>query len=90
MQLPIAIQLGVPIKAYGDNVTSLTFARRPNLGDLRATDGRGEMERVVILVSRLTGIPESSAEQIDVGDLEAVSKVIEGFFGGHGQETGTN
>lgn len=80
MTLPMVVDLTVPVKAYGESVTKLTFRRRPNLGDLRATDGLGDSARIVVLVSRLADIPESSAEQIDVVDLEAVGAVVADFF----------
>lgn len=70
------VKLQFPIQAYGKDVSELTFSRRVNLGDIRATDGMGDGARMVRLVSRLAGIPESSAEQIDAFDLDAVGSVV--------------
>ena len=75
---PVAsVDLSVPIKDGADTVSTLHFYRRPNFGDLEAADeAKGNIGRVLILVSRLTGLTPREAREIDASDVEAVSEVV--------------
>jgi len=73
------VTLATPIPVGAEKVTTLYF-RRPNLGDMRATDGQGEFARLAILAARLTGLPLTSVERIDGADLDKVAEVVGNFL----------
>jgi hypothetical protein len=80
------VELSKPIKAWGEDVTTLGF-REPNLGDLEAIEFTEEgkpklgMKDINRLIHSLAAIPESSVRRIKLSDLDAISEVIGGFFG---------
>lgn len=75
------INLKYPIKAHGEELLALTM-RRPTLGDLRASDGLGDVGKLAKLIERCAGIPASSVDAIDAADVEKIGEVIGGFLSG--------
>ena len=75
------VPLKYSIKAHGEELRALTF-RRPNVGDLRASDGLGDVGKLAKLIERCAGIPASSVDQIDAADVEQIGAVIAGFLDG--------
>lgn len=73
------VPLKYPIKAHGEELRALTF-RRPNVGDLRAADGLGDVGKLAKLIERCAGIPSTSVDQIDAADVEKIGEVIGGFL----------
>lgn len=96
MSEKIKLSLSRPIKAHGEDVTLLEF-REPNGDDLIAcgvpfaTDPSG---RNVILpaetyacISKLAGIPMSSAKMLAMNDFFKAWGVVMGFFGNGASQT---
>ncbi|MEX2630031.1 MAG: phage tail assembly protein [Tistlia sp.] len=79
------VKLTYPIEAHGKTLTELVL-RRPTLGTLKHLKLSDNMtaelsgDDLISIVASLAGIPPSSAEQIDVDDLEEVGKAVAGFF----------
>lgn len=83
-----------PIKAHGEEITELTL-REPDGDDvielgypylvlMQAGDSVGVDIRARVVysyVSRLAGIPLSSAKQIKLSDMAVLQGVVMGFFG---------
>lgn len=88
------VKLSKPITAHGDEVSELTL-REPTIADVseigypylvhtsEEADAVIEMRPRVIVkyVSRLAGIPMSSAQQVSLADLSKLQAVVMGFFG---------
>lgn len=67
------VALSHPIQAHGEWVTELSVPERITLGHLMAMDGaQGEMAKIAGLISGVCSIPLSSAQMLDLEDLEAV------------------
>ena len=82
------INLARAIKVRGEDARTLVVQRRGNLGDLRAAaKGADELDALQIMVSRLCGITREEADEIDAGDVLAVTEGIAPFAGG-GPKTG--
>lgn len=75
------IKLSRPVKAFGEEVQVLEF-RRATLGDLKVFDGKGPVEGLIALISRLAAIPLSAAEAIDPLDVESINEVLADFLPG--------
>jgi len=78
--LPLVVKLPIPAVILGDLSDTLTYSRKPQFGDLKAIDGAGDIEKVIILTARLAGIPQSDVEKFDVENLDVCSQVIGDFF----------
>jgi hypothetical protein len=85
---PYEITLSEPIKAHGETTDTLTI-QLPRAGDVLHSggdpfvDGPGkpaDLRRLVALVSRLAGIPESSVKQLAMQDLKAIEFVLTPLF----------
>ena len=64
-------------------INSIPIYRRINLGDLEAADdAKGNIGRVVVLVSRLSGLTPKEIRELDAEDLGAVAAAIESLLGG--------
>jgi len=90
-----SLKLLVPIQAYGETVTELTF-REPIGKDLRACgfpfkfesgegDGPGyshpNAQAIHALIARLANIPPGSVDTLCLADFAAAMEVVTGFFG---------
>lgn len=76
----IMIDLKYPIEVDGETIEKLKL-RRPKLKhfkDIALDNITGEA--VVGLIGKLTDLAPSQAGEIDIEDLEAVGKAIEGFI----------
>lgn len=71
------ITLTHPIQVDGKDVTELTVPTRLTLGALQLMDNeKGEIGKLAGLIAGAFKIPLSSARQMDVADLEAVSEAL--------------
>jgi hypothetical protein len=86
---PVTVQLAAPIKAHGQEVTSLTL-RPMTVKDLRAsgdprvygTDGSMHFSVAATagLIAQLASIPPSSVDQMTPGDYDLCQTAVMGFF----------
>lgn len=84
------VTLNKPIKAHGDEVTTLTF-REPNGDDIMTCgfplqmNGDGSFTPIAGVIgkyiSRLAGIPASSVKALTAPDFQACMMTIIPFFG---------
>jgi Phage tail assembly chaperone proteins, E, or 41 or 14 len=83
-------KLNVPIMAHGDQITELEV-RRPTTKEVRAIKALPytlsensmpvvEPDVVCKYIAVCAGIPQSSVEQLDLADLNALAWVLIGFF----------
>lgn len=69
-------------KDGGDPISELPLFRRVNVGDLEAADeAKGQIGKIVILASRLSGLTVREIRELDAEDLGAVSEAIGGLLG---------
>lgn len=74
------LALHEPILVAGEPVKTLEF-RKPRAHDMKATDAvSGDNERTIMLISRLTAIPEPSIDTLSIEDYGAAAGVIADFF----------
>ena len=82
--------LNVPIKAHGEELQSLTI-RRPTTQEVRAIkalpykidkseDVSLDMDVACKYLAVCAGIPQSSVDQLDLSDLNALAWMLAGFF----------
>jgi Phage tail assembly chaperone proteins, E, or 41 or 14 len=85
---PYEVHLSEPVKAHGDTVDSLTI-QLPRAGDVVHSggdpwaDGPGkpaDLRRLIALVSRLAGVPESTVKQLAMQDLKAIEFILTPLF----------
>jgi len=85
---PYDLQLSQPVQAHGEQLDRLTIAL-PRAGDVLHAggdpfvDGAGrpaDLRRLVPLVSRLAGVPESTVKQLAMPDLKAIEMVLTPLF----------
>ncbi len=70
----------------GEPITEISFFRRVNVGDLEAADeSKGNVARIVILASRLSGLTVREVRELDAEDLGAVSAAIGELLGSGGE-----
>lgn len=86
---PVTVQLDNPIRDFGKTLDSVTIGRRMNVGDLRAIDGKGDIDQVAILVERLCGLSPQAVNSMDAGDFEKVAEALVPF-GANSRATGGN
>ena len=76
--------LDKPIKAHGQDVTRIELTE-PDIGTLDGIKTGGKdgfnLGYIAVLISRLGGIPPSSAKKIPLRKLVAVKEQFESFFG---------
>jgi hypothetical protein len=78
----VTVELSKPIRKAGREVASLEI-REPTLADIRALDaGKGEGEKLALLIRHLAGLTQREADEIASRDLPAIGEVIAGFFDG--------
>ena len=75
------IAIDFPILVEGKPVREISI-RRPKARDLKAFDQAkgGDMAKMFALTERLTNVPESSLDEMDLADFAKVSEVVGGFF----------
>lgn len=79
----LVVPLTVPIRDGGEEIREVRFTRWPNFGDLEAADDcKGNMGKVVILVSRLANLTVREVREIAARDMEAVSNAVSELLGG--------
>jgi hypothetical protein len=81
------IPLAFPVKAHGEEISELRL-RRPkakHLKGLKVRQGAGgtelSMEDMIQLISKLADIPASSADELDMADLQTVGEAIQEMMG---------
>jgi hypothetical protein len=93
------LKLRKPIKAHGEEIAELTF-REPTGKDIReigvpfALASGGDGEGVAVFnssviaryVSRLANVPTSSVDQMSAIDWRNAMAIVNGFFGGGGED----
>ncbi len=79
----IPLQFPITIYGEGEEVETLHFYRRANLGDLRAAErqGKGEIGQTTILLMRLCQLTAREAEAIDLVDMPAIGAFLEYLTG---------
>lgn len=85
--------LVVPLKHGGmdggEPITEIRLFRRVNVGDLEASDeAKGQIGKIVILTSRLSGLSVKEVRELDAEDLGAVSAAIGELLGGATDDEG--
>lgn len=78
------ITLTEPITVGGRTIAEVTV-RSPKVKEVRALDalarsGKPELDVAVQAVMILTDLPEEMAEELDTGDLAAITEAVSGFF----------
>lgn len=75
------VALSVPIMVEGKSISEISI-RRPKARDLKAFDQAkgGEMTKMFALIERLSNVPESSLDDLDLDDFAKVSVIVNGFF----------
>lgn len=64
-----------------DETVSEVSLRRMNAGDLRLMDTvKGDMNKALTLLARLSGLDQRTIDKIDAEDLTNLSAIIEGFM----------
>lgn len=89
MSDPVTITLAAPIKAHGEDVSTLTL-RRPEGKDVRELGMPYKLmadesmiiqtDAVARYVSRLAAVPLSSVDQLDPVDFNTLAWTVAGFF----------
>jgi len=86
---PITHTLAYPIKrtlrAVGaepteETITEVTISRRPVGADMRSVGNATGMPMLLILIGRLTGLPPSSIDMMDIQDVTALSEIVSDFL----------
>ena len=82
--------LVIPLKRGGmdggEPITELPIFRRVNVGDLEAADEhKGNVAKIVLLASRLSGLTVREVRELDAEDLGAVSAAIAELLGSGGE-----
>ena len=81
MVTPVQVVLDVPLRSFGEEVTTLVFSRRSNLGDMKAAReaGADDVTQISVLIQRLARTvkgAELSQEKIDELDCDDFAKVV--------------
>lgn len=90
MAMTTAHKLNVPIKAHGEELQVLDI-RRPTTQEVRtikalpykidkSEDVSLDMDAACKYLAVCAGIPQSSVDQLDLSDLNALAWMIAGFF----------
>ncbi|WP_294948310.1 phage tail assembly protein [Sulfurivirga sp.] len=75
------IELSVPLKDGGNEITALKL-RRPTVRDLLVMDGvQGDLHKTVRMIAQLADLPPDVIEQMDVKDFEKASTAVADFLG---------
>lgn len=75
------LKLTKPIEALGEEVRELTFPDEATAEDLLASDkAEGEIGKQLVIMSRLTGIPQSSLKKMNGRDFRKAIVITQGFF----------
>ncbi len=76
------IKLDHPIDFEGAKLSEITL-RRPKVSDVTAArkGHKDEAEQEVSLVAKLSGLPASAIEELDIADYKKLQEVLAGFFG---------
>ena len=79
---PIIIPLRTPLTHGTETITELRFTREPQARDMRGIKIRDmTFDDVLLLVSRLVGLPPSVLGQMHMQDFAGVGEVVAGFLG---------
>jgi len=69
----------------GEPISELPIYRRVNVGDLEAADeAKGQIGKIVVLASRLSGLTVREVRELDAEDLGAISVAIGELLGNEG------
>ncbi len=79
------IPLSFPIEIGGRTISDVTI-RRPKVGDLRRMEKHkgSDFDRTMRVLADLTELAPEELDELDTSDLQALSKVLEGFMGSTG------
>lgn len=79
MRAPVELLLSEPIQAHGETVQKLTF--RPLKGkDIRQMPASRSADALLAMVAISAGIPPSSVDQMDGGDVTRAMEVVSDFL----------
>ncbi|WP_155831796.1 phage tail assembly protein [Hylemonella gracilis] len=79
MRKPVEMPLGEPIQAHGQTVNSLTF--KPLKGkDIRQMPASRSADALLAMVAISAGIPPSSVDQMDGGDVTRAMEIVSDFL----------
>lgn len=77
----LTIKLAYPVKHGEDTISELVFDRRPKAKDFRGLSaGNLTFDETWLLVSRLTAVPVSAINELDVADVAKVMKGVASFM----------
>lgn len=86
----IEVQLSKPIKAHGEEITTLAISDEPTVRHLKIYEkAGGGVAGMAAAIAELAKLPMSSVDAIAPRDFVKISKALEPFFD-DGQETGGN
>lgn len=76
------LTLQYPIKdGNGNEITELNI-RRAKARDVRKMKGENDLEQSINLLSTLTGLVPEDIDELDIADLQAAAKIVEGMIKG--------
>lgn len=78
--------LSYPVEHDGKSITSVEL-RRPKVKDIAAAEqarkDKGDFAVGVVLIARVSGLPESVVEEIDAEDFVPLAECLEDFMTRH-------
>lgn len=80
MQSEITYTLKYPVNFEGALHQEITL-RRPKAKDLRAVDGKSDMDGAFLLIARLSGWPPAGVDELDATDIEHIGDILKDFMG---------
>ncbi|MCD8139451.1 MAG: phage tail assembly protein [Planctomycetaceae bacterium] len=81
MKNPVATYpLKYPIEFGKDKVIDMLEFRRVQIGDLRASQNKDEIEAGLIILGRITDLTPAQIDRLDVEDMEGAMEIVEGFM----------
>ena len=77
------VKLEYPIEHAGEQLTELTATRRLRAGDFKGISTEDlKFDDMMLMVSRLFGVPSSAIEKLDSADFFKCTKVVNDFLPG--------
>mgnify|MGYP000909682409 CR=1 FL=1 len=73
---PYAFDLHRPIRSYGEELTTLTFYREPNLDDFEHVERMGNIATLRYMLSKACGITESEAGKLHPVDFKRAGVIF--------------
>ncbi|HBU29422.1 MAG TPA: hypothetical protein DEB56_07130 [Thiobacillus sp.] len=88
---PVQVVLDCPLRSFGEDVATLVFSRRANLGDMKAAETAGkdhDVAQMAVLIQRLGRTvkgaeePQDAIDSLDVDDFGKVVAAMTPFLPG--------